>query len=51
MATRHANLWLAFGHGHMGFSMGPITGRLIAEMISGTRPIIDTAPFGLARFS
>lgn len=51
MATRHANLWLAFGHGHMGFSMGPVTGRLIAEMISGTRPIIDTAPFGLSRFS
>ena len=51
MATRHANLWLAFGHGHMGFSMGPITGRLIAEMITGTRPIIDTTPFGLARFS
>ncbi len=51
MATRHSNLWLAFGHGHMGFSMGPITGRLIAEMITGARPIIDTAPFGLARFS
>jgi D-amino-acid dehydrogenase len=50
-ATRHANLWLAFGHGHMGFSMGPITGRLIAEMICGARPIIDTAPFGLTRFS
>lgn len=51
MATRHSNLWLAFGHGHMGFSMGPITGRLIAEMITGSRPIIDTTPFGLARFS
>jgi len=51
MATRHANLWLAFGHGHMGFSMGPITGRLIAELITGARPIIDTTPFGLARFS
>lgn len=49
-ATRHANLWLAFGHGHMGFSMGPITGRLIAEMITGGRPVIDTAPFGLDRF-
>lgn len=47
---KHTNLWAAFGHGHMGFSMGPITGRLLAEMISSKEPVLDTKAFSLARF-
>jgi D-amino-acid dehydrogenase len=34
-APRHENLWLAFAHSHMGLTMGPITGRLIANFITG----------------
>lgn len=49
-AHKHENLWLAFGHGHMGFSMGPITGRLIADLISGEAPALDTDVFSLSRF-
>ncbi len=49
-AHKHKNLWVAFGHGHMGFSMGPITGRLIAEMITGSKTLINTDDFSLARF-
>ena len=42
-APRHQNLWLAFGHSHMGFTMGPITGRLIANLVSES-----DQPFSLA---
>lgn len=43
-APRHQNLWLAFGHSHMGFTMGPITGKLIANMISDSeQPFAVTA--------
>jgi len=35
-APRHKNLWLAFGHSHMGLTMGPITGELIANFVSGS---------------
>lgn len=49
-ADRHRNLWVAFGHGHMGFSMGPITGRLIAELMTGATPVINTEKFSLSRF-
>lgn len=43
-APRHQNLWFAFGHSHMGFTMGPITGNLIANMISGSeQPFAVTA--------
>ncbi|WP_066015461.1 NAD(P)/FAD-dependent oxidoreductase [Endozoicomonas atrinae] len=49
-APRHPGLWFAFGHGHAGVGMGAITGRLIAELISGGKPVIDVSPFSPARF-
>ena len=43
-APRHENLWLAFAHSHMGLTMGPITGQLIANFISGSeQPFSPTA--------
>jgi D-amino-acid dehydrogenase len=44
-ATRHKGLWLHFGHGHQGFTLGPTTGRLIAELMSGEPPIVDPLPY------
>jgi D-amino-acid dehydrogenase len=32
-APRHPNLWLAFAHSHMGLTLGPISGVLIANFI------------------
>ncbi|MCE8031833.1 FAD-binding oxidoreductase [Halomonas sp. MCCC 1A11057] len=49
-APRHKGLWLAFGHGHQGFTMGPVTGRLMAEMMEGEPTAIDMAPFRADRF-
>ena len=49
-APRHRNLWLNFGHAHHGFTLGPATGRLLAEMISGEAPFADPAPFAADRF-
>ena len=42
-APRHANLWLAFGHSHMGLTQGPISGRLIANDI-----LAETQPFDVS---
>lgn len=50
-ASRHMGLWFAFGHGHQGFTLGPITGRLIGEMMSGEPPIVDMTPFRAERFA
>lgn len=49
-APRHRDLWLAFGHAHHGFTLGPATGRLLAEMMTGQAPFCDPAPFAAARF-
>lgn len=49
-APRHKGLWLAFGHQHSGFTLGPPTGRLLAELITGEEPFVDPAPFRADRF-
>jgi D-amino-acid dehydrogenase len=49
-APGHAGLWLAYGHGHWGLTLGPATGRLMAEMITGATPFCDPAPYGAERF-
>jgi D-amino-acid dehydrogenase len=49
-AGRHPGLWLAFGHQHLGFTLGPVTGRLLAELMTGETPVVDPAPFSPGRF-
>ena len=44
------DMWLDFGHAHLGFTLGPISGRLIAEAISGEKPTVDLTPFRAERF-
>lgn len=46
----HRGAWCAFGHAHQGFTLGPTTGRLLAEMMCGETPFIDPAPYSPDRF-
>ncbi len=39
------NTWLAVGHGQLGITMGPTTGNIISTLITGTKPVIDIAPY------
>lgn len=39
---RHENLWVNFGHGHQGFTLGPTTGKLLADAIAGQSEPIAT---------
>ena len=49
-APGQGGLWLAYGHGHSGLTLGPVTGRLIAEMMTGETPFCDPAPYRAERF-
>jgi len=49
-APRHAGLWFDFGHQHHGLTLGPATGRLLAEMMTGEPPFADPSPFAVERF-
>ena len=44
-------LWLATGHEGAGVALGPVTGRLVAQLYTGERPVVDPAPFDPDRFS
>ena len=37
-APRHKGLWLNFGHGHQGFTLGPTTGEILGAMMAGEEP-------------
>ena len=45
------NLTLATGHSMTGMTQGPITGKLVAQIIAGDEPDIDLTPFRPERFS
>jgi D-amino-acid dehydrogenase len=49
-APRHENLFFAFGHAHHGLTLGAVTGRLIAELVTGEAPFVDPAPYAAGRF-
>lgn len=49
-SSRDPGLYFNFGHGHMGFAVGPATGRMMAEMIVGETPFINPAGFASGRF-
>jgi D-amino-acid dehydrogenase len=49
-APRFGNLTLATGHGMLGITTAPATGKLVAEIVCAVPPHIDPAPFSPARF-
>ncbi len=49
-APDYQNVFLAYGHGHIGFTLAAITGELIGQLISDEEPTVGTAPFSPSRF-
>lgn len=49
-SRRSRDVVYAFGHGHVGMAAGPMTGKLVAELVSGGPASVDLAPFSPDRF-
>jgi len=49
-APGQSNLWLDYGHAHWGLTLGPVAGRLLAEMMTGETPFTDPTPYRAERF-
>jgi D-amino-acid dehydrogenase len=49
--ARYANLSTATGHAMMGLSLGPITGKLMAEILCGEEPSLDIEALNPDRYS
>lgn len=46
----YSGLWIDSGHHHLGFTLGPVTGRLLAEIMTGEAPFTDPRPYRVDRF-
>ncbi len=49
-SPRHDNVIVATGHCMQGLSLGPVTGKLVSELVGGERPEIDLGPLAPDRF-
>lgn len=49
-SARLDNLILATGHAMVGVSLGPVTGKLVAQLATGAPPLVDLAPLSPERF-
>ena len=49
-APHHRGLWFNVGHAHHGLTLGPVSGRLLAELMTGQQPFTDPSPYAVQRF-
>jgi len=49
-STRDPRVLYAFGHQHLGLTLGPVTGEIVAALATGERPSVDAAPYAIERF-
>ena len=40
----------AFGHGHIGLTLAPITARIVADLVAGKEPEVDIRAYSAGRF-
>ena len=45
----HENLWAHFGHGHQGFTLGPVTAEILADEMDGKPGWAELQPMRLKR--
>ena len=50
-SKNHKNLFYSFGHHHLGWTLGAISGKIISKMISGEKTNLDLEPYHSSRFS
>ena len=49
-SSRVPGVWYATGHGHLGLTYSATTARLMADMMTGVAPAVDTTPFRINRY-
>src|SRR5688572_402769 len=49
--ARYSNLTIGTGHAMMGLSLGPITGKLLAQIVSGEKPSLDLSLLNPDRYA
>ena len=50
-SSKNQNVYYAFGHQHIGWTLAAVTGKAINELIKGSKPNFDINPFNPDRFN
>ena len=50
-SKKYKNLFYSFGHHHLGWTLGAISGKIVAGMIAGENINLDLSPYSSLRFS
>ncbi len=50
-SKNYKNIFYSFGHHHLGWTLGAISGKIISKMISGENTNLDLQPYSSIRFS
>jgi len=50
-SKNHKNLFYSFGHHHLGWTLGAISGKILASMIAKENTNLDLSPYSSLRFS
>jgi len=50
-SKNHKNLFYSFGHHHLGWTLGAISGKIISGMVSGDNTNLNLDPYSSTRFS
>ncbi len=49
-SLKNKNIIYAFGHHHLGWTLGAITGKIISEIVVGEKTNLDLSPYSSSRF-
>ena len=50
-SLKNKNIIYAFGHQHLGWTLGAITGKIISGIVAGEKTNLDLAPYSSKRFN
>jgi len=50
LSRKSARVVYAFGHQHIGLTLGGLSGSLVADLVGGRPAVIDLQPFSAQRF-
>ncbi len=50
-SKNHKNVFYCFGHHHLGWTLGPISGKIVSGMIARENTNLDLAPYSSTRFN
>ena len=50
-SLKNKNIIYAFGHHHLGWTLGAVTGKIVSGIVAGEKTNLDLSPYSSKRFN